>query len=76
MLRTPNPLKTSNIPQKICPMRTNSHFIEVTDEETKIPFNTNNVGYKWQCETHRERNNTSVYEGETGRSARLRGRST
>jgi hypothetical protein len=31
------------------------------------------VGYRWRCQTCEERDVVKVYEGETGRSARLRG---
>ena len=40
----------------------------------KILCNTNNVGYRWTCNTCKDRAKTRVYEGETGRSARLRGK--
>ena len=33
----------------------------------------NNVGYRWLCLTCEERDKVKVYDGETGRSARLRG---
>ena len=35
---------------------------------------TNNVGYRWICQTCKNRNKTRVYEGESSRSARLRGK--
>ena len=38
----------------------------------KIPCNTNNVGYKLICTTCLDRGHTKVYEGETGRSGRVR----
>ena len=47
--------------------------MEINSEEVKIPCNINNVGYRWLCLTCKERNITKVYEGETGRSARVRG---
>ena len=31
------------------------------------------MGYRWRCQTCKERDITKIYEGETGRSARLRG---
>ena len=34
---------------------------------------TNNVGYRWVCLACREQNKTTVDEGETSRSARIRG---
>ena len=36
--------------------------------------NTNNVGYRWTCENCRIQNINRVYEGESSRSARLRGK--
>ena len=44
-----------------------------TDQNPKIPCNTNNVGYKLSCETCENRGIDMGYEGETGRSARIRG---
>ena len=41
---------------------------------TKIPCNTNNVGYSWSCKTCQDRNITKIYEGESSRSARIRGK--
>ena len=61
--------------QKNCPLCTSSQFIETSDEETKIPCNTNNIGYEWTCLTCKEKNILKVYAGETGRSARIRARS-
>ena len=45
----------------------------IDSEDVKIPCNTNNVGYRWLCVTCKERDIIKVYEGETGRSARIRG---
>ena len=42
-------------------------------ENLKIPCNTNNAGYRLECETCSERGKNAVYEGETSRSARTRG---
>ena len=53
-------------------MCTNSTYI-LSNSDGKIPCNTNNVGYRWRCWTCKERNTVKVYEGETGRSARVRG---
>ena len=47
--------------------------MDIQTEETKITCSTNNVGYRWRCQTCKERDIVKVYEGETGRSARLRG---
>ena len=54
-------------------MCSNSEFVEASSEEVKVACNTSNVGYKWQCMTCTENDTVKVYEGETGRSARLRG---
>ena len=73
MLGTKQPPQTSKCTQKKCPMCTNSeHFIS-SSEDSKIPCNANNVGYRWLCWACKEKNVTKVYEGETGRSARVRG---
>ena len=73
MLCSKNPFKKSKCVQKSCPLCTKSTFIETSSEDVKIPCNTNNVGYRWHCITCKERNIVKVYEGETGRSARIRG---
>lgn len=39
----------------------------------KIPCNSSNVGYKLICDTCMDRGKNKVYEGETARSARVRG---
>ena len=46
---------------------------EVCSENSKISCNTNNIGYRWRCWTCHERDITKIYEGEKGRSARVRG---
>ena len=73
LLCSKNPFKKSKCQHKTCPLCFNSEFVEVSPEEIKIPCNTNNVGYKWSCLTCQENNLIKVYEGETSRSARLRG---
>ena len=49
----------------------------VCDSEVKeslgLPCNSNNVGYQLNCDTCSDRGKTMVYEGETSRSARIRG---
>ena len=67
-----NPFKALKCTQKTCPLCTESEFISV-NPENKIQCNTNNVGYRWICDTCMENDKVKVYEGETGRSARLRG---
>ena len=73
ILGSKNPFQKSKCIQKNCPLCTSSQFIETSDEETKIPCNTNNIGYEWTCLTCKEKNILKVYAGETGRSARIRG---
>ena len=68
-----NPFKKSKCIEKSCPICTKSEFVEINSDEIKIPCNTNNVGYRWLCLTCKERDIVKVYEGETGRSARIRG---
>ena len=70
---TKNPFVQSKCIQKTCPLCTKSEFVDITAGETRVPCNTNNVGYRWRCMTCSERNTVRVYEGETGRSARIRG---
>ena len=41
--------------------------------QIKFPCNSNNVGYKLVCETCEEKGLDKVYEGETARSAQVRG---
>ena len=42
-------------------------------ENLKFACNSNNVGYKLECDTCIERGQIRVYEGESSRSARIRG---
>ena len=62
-----NPFKKEKCSQKMCPICKNR------TEDVKILCNTNNVGYKWTCNMCKEQNKVRVYEGESSRSARLRG---
>ena len=41
--------------------------------KNQIPCNSNNVGYELVCDTCRDRGKDKIYEGETARSARVRG---
>ena len=50
-----------------------SEFVSIQSEEKKISCRTNNIGYRWRCVTCKERDIVKTYEGETGRSARVRG---
>ena len=73
ILGSKNPFPKSQCIQKTCPLCTESEYVEVDTGKIKIECNTNNVGYRWRCMTCKERDIVSVYEGETGRSARIRG---
>ena len=68
-----NPFKGSKCEEKKCPMCNNSKYVEGNPEDNKFPCNSNNVGYRWRCLKCKERDITKIYEGETGRSARIRG---
>ena len=68
-----NPFKKSKCHQKMCPLCFQSTFVDASSEEVKVSCNTNNVGYRWVCVTCQENNTVKVYEGETARSARIRG---
>ena len=70
---TKNPFVKPNCPQKSCPLCTKSEFVDISEDKSRIPCNMNNVGYRWRCMTCNEKNIVKVYEGETGRSARVRG---
>ena len=67
------PFQKSKCVQKTCPLCTKSEFVEVNPKENQYPCNTNNMGYRWHCLLCQERNKVKVYEGESGRSARIRG---
>ena len=73
ILCSKNPFKKSKCEEKTFPLCFESQFVNVSSSEIKVTCNTNNVGYRWGCETCKDRNTIKVYEGETGRSARLRG---
>ena len=73
ILGTKTPFDIPKCVQKNCPLCTNSTYIVSSSEDSKIPCNSNNVGYRWRCWTCKENNSIKVYEGETGRSARVRG---
>ena len=47
--------------------------MEINPKGNQYPCNTNNVGYRWHCLICRQENKTKVYEGESSRSARIRG---
>ena len=64
ILTNKNPFKSKKCDKEVCPLCKNG---------SKIPCNTNNIGYRWTCKTCRDRKITKVYEGESSRSARIRG---
>ena len=65
--------KNSNCSQKTCPLCTDSKFVKANPDKNQHPCNTNNVGYRWRCLNCQENEIEKVYEGESGRSARIRG---
>ena len=73
MLGSKDPFEKSNCSEKSCPLCTKSDLIDINSDDIKIQCNTNNVGYRWVCQTCKDRNKNKYYEGETGRSARIRG---
>ena len=59
--------------KQACPLCTDSTFVKVNPEKNRLPCNTNNIGYRWHCLNCQEKETVKVYEGESGRSARIRG---
>ena len=68
LLAKKDPFGKENCTEKLCPLCNNSG-----KNKMDIACNTNNVGYRWTCTTCKEDKKIAVYEGETSRSARLRG---
>ena len=73
ILCSKNPFKKSKCEQRTCPLCSKSENVDISSAEVKVSCNTNNVGYRWTCSTCKEDDIVKVYEGETSRSARLRG---
>ena len=73
ILCTKNPFQKSNCSQKSCPLCANSEYVVVAPGDGRYPCNSNNVGYRWQCVNCEIQNKVKIYEGETSRSARIRG---
>ena len=67
ILTKKDPFEKEKCKNKLCPICKNEN------NKLNILCNSNNVGYRWVCHTCEVRNKTKVYEGETARSARLRG---
>ena len=67
ILTKKDPFIKGKCSEKLCPL--------CKDESKKnnIICNSNNIGYRWLCSTCQNNNKVKVYEGETSRSARLRG---
>ena len=70
LLTQKNPFKKDKCDETQCPLCQD----ENGSKKTKIICNTNNVGYRWTCEMCKSKEINRVYEGETSRSARLRGK--
>ena len=70
LLTQKNPFKKENCNEIQCPLCHDKN----DSKKTKIICNTNNVGYRWTCEMCKSKEINRVYEGETSRSARLRGK--
>ena len=66
-------MKNDPFPQPKCEKK--KCFICSSEKSTnlKYPCNSNNVGYRLDCDTCMERGQVRVYEGESSRSARIRG---
>ena len=65
-----NPFKKGKCGEIKCPLCKNKK----NDEKIEILCNTNNIGYRWTCQNCQTKDKKRVYEGESSRSARLRGK--
>ena len=65
ILTTKNPYPKKECTQKACPICSGNNF-------QNIQCSTNNIGYRWICDTCKHRNIDKIYEGETSRSGRIR----
>jgi hypothetical protein len=65
-----NPFKKGKCGEKQCPLCKNKN----DDAKIEVLCNTNNIGYRWTCQDCNDKNKKRVYEGESSRSARLRGK--
>ena len=70
LLTQKNPFKKEKCGETECPLCKNNNG----GEKIQAICNTNNVGYRWTCENCKSKDINRVYEGETSRSARLRGK--
>ena len=73
ILGSKNPFRNSKCSQKTCPLCSDSKFVSVNPDKNKQPCNSNNIGYRWRCLNCQAKETVKVYEGESGRSARVRG---
>ena len=73
ILCSKNPFQNNKCSQKTCPLCTGSKYVEAVKGKNKDHCSSNNVGYRWNCLKCAENDKVKVYEGETGRSARIRG---
>ena len=64
-------VKKNPFPGEECEIKT--CIICSSSQKLPYPCNVSNVGYKMACETCKSRGLNKVYEGETSRSARIRG---
>ena len=70
LLTKKNPFKKGKCGEIACPLCKNKS----ADEKIEILCNTNNIGYRWTCQNCKNDDKKRVYEGESSRSARLRGK--
>ena len=62
-----DPFPTIPCEESYCPLCTDTPHTILSNKKNNIPCDTLNVGYKWRCTGCHK-----VYEGETGRTVRLR----
>ena len=60
-------------PEQICEQKNCLVCLSQPEVNPKYPCNTNNVGYRLSCGTCEDKGLDVGYEGETGRSAKIRG---
>ena len=66
------PFKTTECTEQWCPLCQKIDIVAKNEKENKISCRTNNIGYRWICDTCAKRNIVKIYEGESSRSARIR----
>ena len=69
ILSKKNPFKKEKCEENDCPLCKSAE-----NQKIKALCSTNNVGYRWTCENCKIKNLKRVYEGESSRSARIRGK--